>query len=280
MTDIVVSIICNTYNQEKYIRDALEGFVNQQTNFKYEVLIHDDASTDSTPDIIKEYERNYPDIIKPIFQKENQYSKGVSISNIFQYPRARGKYIAFCEGDDYWIDNQKLQLQIDLLEKNPSVDMCAHASRTIDAATGETFLHKIVRKNVGIISVRKVMLGGGDYVATASLLYRRKIIEEIPAFRKLMSLDYTLQIHGSLNGGMLYIPREMSVYRSNVSGSWTNDMRNNMQKKIKHMKRICCVLKQLDKDTLRKYHFTIQLLLLKTTFKLYVFQMCNYLKRN
>lgn len=279
MTDIVVSIVCNTYNQELYIQDALEGFVNQQTNFKYEVLIHDDASTDRTPDIIKEYAIKYPDIIKPIFQTENQYSKGVSISDTFQYPRALGKYIAFCEGDDYWVDNQKLQLQVDLLDKNPSVDICAHASRTIDAATGETLLHKTVRDTVGIIPVRKVMFGGGDYVATASLLFRRKIIEDIPAFRKILALDYTLQIHGSLNGGMLYIPREMSVYRSNVRGSWTNGMRNNMLGKIKHMKKIRCMLKQLDKDTLKKYHFTVQLLLIKTTLKRCAYQMINCLKR-
>ncbi len=113
-----VSICCITYNHEKYIRDAIEGFLNQKTNFPFEVLIHDDASTDGTANIIREYEAKYPQIIKPIYQTENQYSKGIDVS-IFNYSRAKGKYIALCEGDDYWTDPYKLQKQVDFLEKNP-----------------------------------------------------------------------------------------------------------------------------------------------------------------
>jgi len=107
--DPIVSICCITYNHEKYIRDAIEGFLMQKTLFPIEILIHGDASTDKTADIIKEYEVKYPDIIKPIYQTENQFSKGVSISATYQFPRARGKYIAICEGDDYWTDPHKLQ---------------------------------------------------------------------------------------------------------------------------------------------------------------------------
>ena len=106
MEQIMVSIVCNAYNQELYIREALESFVAQKTNFKFEILVHDDASTDTTADIIREYESKYPDIIKPIYQTENQYSKNVSITAL-QHQRANGKYIAFCEGDDYWIDEYK-----------------------------------------------------------------------------------------------------------------------------------------------------------------------------
>ena len=98
----LVSICCITYNHAPYIRQCLDGFMMQQTNFTFEVLIHDDASTDGTADIIREYESKYPDIIKPIYQTENQYSKGVKVSATFNFPRAKGKYIAMCEGDDYW----------------------------------------------------------------------------------------------------------------------------------------------------------------------------------
>lgn len=120
----MVSICCITYNHEPYIRDCLEGFMMQKTSFPFEVLIHDDASTDHTADIIREYEAKYPDIIKPIYQTENQYSKGVSINRIFNYSRAQGKYIARCEGDDYWIDPLKLQKQFDFMEKNPDYSIC------------------------------------------------------------------------------------------------------------------------------------------------------------
>lgn len=96
--NIAVSIICNTFNHEKYIRNALNGFLKQKTNFEFEILIHDDASTDNTQKIIKEYEDAYSNIY-PIYQTENQYSKGIKIGEAFQYPKARGKYIALCEGD-------------------------------------------------------------------------------------------------------------------------------------------------------------------------------------
>lgn len=120
----IVSVICCTYNHESYIRQCLEGFVKQKTNFAFEVLVHDDASTDKTADIIKEYETKYPDMIKPIYQVENQYSKGVGINSVFNYPRAKGKYIALCEGDDYWTDPLKLQRQVDFLDNNIDYGLC------------------------------------------------------------------------------------------------------------------------------------------------------------
>lgn len=116
----MVSIICLTYNHAPYIQECLDGFLMQKTDFPFEVIIHDDASTDGTTDIIRKYAAKYPNIIKPIFQKENQYSKhknfGIIIQNCFN--QAIGKYIAYCEGDDYWIDANKLQLQVDFLERN------------------------------------------------------------------------------------------------------------------------------------------------------------------
>ncbi len=125
-TKPLVSISCVTYNHEKYVRDAIESFLMQKFTFPVEILIHDDASTDRTAEIIREYEKKHPDLIFPIFQSENQYSKGVKISFTYQYPRARGKYIALCEGDDYWTDPLKLQKQVDFLEENPEYVMCAH----------------------------------------------------------------------------------------------------------------------------------------------------------
>ena len=127
---VEVSVVCNAYNHEKYIRSALEGFVMQKTSFPFEVLVHDDASTDHTAEIIREYEIKYPDIIKPIYSTENQYSKNDGSLDRIQYGRVQGKYIALCEGDDYWMDPLKLQKQYDLLEKHPEIDMCATAAKT------------------------------------------------------------------------------------------------------------------------------------------------------
>lgn len=97
----LVSICTLVYNHEPYLRECFEGFVMQKTNFAFEVLVHDDASTDNSAAIIREYTAKYPNIFKPIYQTENQYSKGVKVSATYQYPRAKGKYIAICEGDDY-----------------------------------------------------------------------------------------------------------------------------------------------------------------------------------
>lgn len=99
--DVLVSISCITYNHLQYIRQCLDGFLMQKTNFSFEILIHDDCSTDGTSEVIKEYEAKYPDIIKPIYEDENQYQQGKpSGSSVWNFPRAKGKYIALCEGDD------------------------------------------------------------------------------------------------------------------------------------------------------------------------------------
>lgn len=101
MVPPLVSIVCDVYNHEPFLRQCLDGFVEQETSFSYEILIHDDASTDRSTSIIHEYHARYPDLFNPVYQTENQYSKGVQIWASIQFPRANGKYIAICEGDDF-----------------------------------------------------------------------------------------------------------------------------------------------------------------------------------
>ena len=165
--DIKVSVLCLTYNQENYIADALNSFVQQKTTFKYEILVNDDCSTDRTTDIVREYALKYPDIIKPIFHEENQYSKGVSPIRDILIPGANGKYIAICEGDDYWIDEYKLQSQYDYMEEHPECSLCVHNAYLVDDD----------KNNIGIvrtsdndekISIKDVMVKGGDFIC---LLY-------------------------------------------------------------------------------------------------------------
>ncbi|MBR2523959.1 MAG: glycosyltransferase [Clostridiales bacterium] len=270
---IGVSIICNAFNHEKYIRDALEGFVSQITSFEYEVLIHDDASTDNTAEIIKEYATKYPDIIKPIYQTTNCYSQGIPISIKFQWPRVRGRYIAICEGDDYWIDPYKLQKQFDALEANPNVDICVHSSVCIDAVTGQELNLCRPSKHNCIIPVQRVIRRGGSFVQTNSIVYRASLISYIPPFRAFLGMDYTLQIHGSLRGGMLYIDDVMSVYRSNVPNSWTQKTRGNPEKYISFKKKMVKMLKMLNEDTKGRYFGVILLVILKERLSLLVFRL-------
>lgn len=123
---IIVSIRCTAYNHEKYIRETLEGFIMQKTNFRFEAIVHDDASTDNTADIIREYAEKYPDIIKPIYETENQYSKKNDSLLRIMNEASKGKYITMCEGDDYWTDPYKLQKQVDFLEAHPDYVLCSH----------------------------------------------------------------------------------------------------------------------------------------------------------
>ena len=140
----IVSICCLTYNHAPFIRKALDGILMQEPpadvsadELWYEVLIHDDASTDVTADIIREYVEKYPDKIFPIYEKENQYSKvGTSGIDLFNYKRVRGKYIAYCEGDDYWTDPYKLQKQVDFMESHPEYSVCFHDFVVLDDQTG------------------------------------------------------------------------------------------------------------------------------------------------
>lgn len=262
---VQVSIICNAYNHEKYIRDALEGFVMQKTNFAFEVLIHDDASTDKTADIIREYEAKYPDIIKPIYQNENQYSKGGGVSARFQIPRIRGRYVAFCEGDDYWTDPLKLQKQFDAMEAHPEVDMCAHGSLIIDAASGKEILKVDLSSSPCVIRVEEVIYGGGGFVSTASLFYRHTIYENQPKFRQVLSLDYTLQILGSLRGGLLYLNDCMCNYRYHTENSWS--LSHTAESKRRLFDRLKCALEVLDEETNYKYSETIRRRIIKYEFE-------------
>ena len=252
--DVEVSIICNAFNHGKYIRDALNGFVMQKTDFKFEILVHDDASTDNTADIIREFEAKYPDLIKPIYQTENQYSKNVWITDVYQLRRSKGKYIAICEGDDYWLDPDKLQKQYDALESHPEIDICVHASTLVNASDGKVSGTVEHGSEVTVIPVEKVIEGGGDFVSTNSIFVRREILTDRRKFVDVCPLDYTYQISGSIKGGMLYLPDNMSAYRVSVPGSWSVSNNKNRRGNLNFVKELMAGLKQLDIDTNKKYH--------------------------
>ena len=262
--DVVVSIVCNAYNHEKYIADAIEGFVMQKANFGFEILIHDDASTDHTADIIREYEKRYPELIKPIYQTENQYSKKEGSVLRIQYGRAKGEYIALCEGDDYWTDSLKLQKQVDALKAHPECDMCAHGAVTIDAETQREIYRDGAKGCDRILNPEDVIAGGGGYLTTNSLMFRKSLLDTKWKFREIIKLDYTLQILGSLRGGIVYLEDTMSVYRLGVQGSWTQRMAQDVKKRIQHRSRIFQMFETLNAETGYKYDATIQREIMRT----------------
>ena len=210
----LVSIDCLVYNHESYLRQCLDGFILQQTNFEIEIIIHDDASTDQSAEIIKEYTDKYPDLFFPIYQSENQYSKGVLIEETIIYPRCRGKYIALCEGDDYWTDHLKLQKQVDFLEQNAEYAGCAHQSLVLH--DDNTPSHVFRQNDSSDITIDDVLRQRKFH--TASIVFRQTIISNIKEFPKVISGDRFLIILVALSGKIKFMDECMCVYRKHAAG--------------------------------------------------------------
>lgn len=272
MKDIMVSIVCTAFNHEKYIRDALNSFVMQKTNFKFEVLVNDDASTDSTADIIREYEKKYPNIVRGIYQKENQYHKVSSIISDILVPLAGGKYIAICEGDDYWIDAYKLQKQFDIMEQNPTIDICACKGVMVSAGKRAVLQEVAPMNHSGVLSVEEVIKGGGGYVVTASLFLRKDLEFDSYQFQKLYCIDYFRQIHGALRGGMYYINDGMAAYRWMSDGSWTSKVEMHPEQRVESLKKTILGLETLNKETDYRYNSVIREAILDRKFNILVFE--------
>ncbi len=213
---LMVTIRCITYNHEPYIRQCLEGFIMQKTNFRFEAIVHDDASTDETANIIREYAEKYPDIIKPIFETENQYSKlDGSIQRIMS-EHIHGKYVAMCEGDDYWIDPLKLQKQVDFLESNPKYSMCAHNAFVFYQQKNDVCLFNKTSYS-GELSVHDAIHAWK--IPTASILVLSEIAKEYPSWLAVIySGDYSLILRTLLKGKIYLNSDIMSVYRVSYVG--------------------------------------------------------------
>ena len=213
---LMVTIRCITYNHEPYIRQCLEGFIMQKTNFRFEAIVHDDASTDETANIIREYAEKYPDILKPIFETENQYSKlDGSIQRIMS-EHIHGKYVAMCEGDDYWIDPLKLQKQVDFLESNPKYSMCAHNAFVFYQQKNDVCLFNKTSYS-GELSVHDAIHAWK--IPTASILVLSEIAKEYPSWLAVIySGDYSLILRTLLKGKIYLNSDIMSVYRVSYVG--------------------------------------------------------------
>jgi glycosyltransferase involved in cell wall biosynthesis len=214
----LVSICSIAYNHEKYIGEALDNFLMQETDFPFEILIHDDYSIDKTADIIRVYEKKYPNIIKPIYQTENQYSKGILMNPTFNFPRAKGDYIAMCEGDDYWNDPLKLQKQVDFLEANNEYACCFHDSVMIDQ--NGLVLHQSLLGNAKDYSEME-LLSTNVFITTHSVMFRNVVVypEELKeAPFGDMVLWHLLGFHGKAK----YMSSiEKAAYRRHDGGVWS-----------------------------------------------------------
>lgn len=257
----LVTVSCIAYNHEKYIARALDSFLMQKTDFPFEIVIHDDASTDRTAEIIREYAEKYPDIIRPMYQTENQYSQGISnISGAFNFPRAEGKYIAMCEGDDYWIDDTKLQRQADYMEAHPECTMCFHSARI--ESDDKALRAKEVRpyKHSKLCTPEEVIDKRANY-PTASLMFQAELAKQLPQWYHDCPVgDVPIHIFMASKGTVYYMDRKMSVYQQGVSVSWSSQMERGNYKEnlIRHHNAMKKMFRAFAEDTNHQYDKAIK----------------------
>lgn len=253
----LVSIICTAYNQQKYITKMLDSIVFQKAEFEYEVIVHDDASTDSTIEIIEEYSKKHSCIV-PVFENENQSSKSIkTIPRLITM--ARGKYLAFCEGDDYFCDFFKLQKQVDILEKEEDVVACVHAAYKIsedgkrDLGTRKPYVEKDYLDTSDIVKCI------GRLYSLNSLMCRKSALTDLDGlYLECRVGDIPIALHLSRKGRIRYLSEIMSVYRIGSDGSWNIRMRNDKKKKLDYQLNVIETLEKFDALENEKYHTEVK----------------------
>lgn len=279
-----VCVLCITYNHIRYIEDALNGFAMQQTTFPYLCAIIDDASTDGEQDCIKGYldehcekdektlanfeETNDYQLIFArhkenrncyfvVFNlKYNHYSLKKNKIAYLKNWLTNTKYIAFCEGDDFWLSTEKLQKQVTILDDHPEIDMCACEAVVIQENRRVGNMAPSV--NERIISLEEVISGGGSFFSTNTLLYRKTLLDNYNnSIRRHYPIDYFLQIDGALRGGIYYLAECMAAYRRFTANSWTDKMRKDNKIVFNHERRVLSVLCLFNYETSYKYNATV-----------------------
>lgn len=255
MSNNFVTIYCLTYNHALYIREAMEGFLNQETSFQYNIFIFDDASTDGTSDILREYKCRFPEIIDLCIAEENTYKNPKRSEILRQLYRKylTGKYIAICEGDDCWTDTKKLQMQIEYLEEHPGCSMTAHSSWWENCITGERILYNPYQSERKLLPEEIIIQPAGN-LSTASLVMKREAFFKSEKYPICDVGDYPLQLHALLKGYIYYFSKPMSVYRHMHKGSWSMEIAEDRKKSINHNLEMVSFLAKYDKYAHYKFH--------------------------
>ena len=217
-----VGVVCLTFNQVDYIAQCLESLVGQKTDFKYRVIVHDDASTDGTSDIARDFAARYPEKVVAIIQEKNVYSRGLSLLSFTAEYTHGCKYLAICEGDDWWESNSKLQRQYEYMENHPGCSACVHNVRYYDESK---------QRYVGVTpgcsedrdySLDEIIVGGGGLFGSNSFFYKVADSNMPDTYKGWGVGDYPRAIWLGSRGVVHCLKDELSSYRINAKGSWTS----------------------------------------------------------
>ena len=213
-----LTVVTTTYNHENYIKRTIESFLEQKTNFNFDILISDDCSTDGTREILKEYEKKYPSKIKVIYRKKNI---GAMNNFVETLNSVYSEYVALCDGDDYWTDPKKLQKQVDFLDKNPDYNICFHKVKiTFEDHSKEDVLYPL---NVEDTTTFKDLIKE-NYIPANSIVYRW-LFSKKDSFKKefpenVVPGDYFVHLYHAYKGKIKFIDEVMSIYMRNSHGMW------------------------------------------------------------
>ena len=265
LENIIVSVCCITYNHREFIEQALDSFLSQKTSFRYEIIVHDDCSTDGTTEVLKLYENKYPDIIHVLYETTNQYSQNKKKSMLMDYtiPHAKGKYIAICEGDDYWCDIHKLQKQYEILENNDDISCSFHDAKVCNvdgkiisnsALKYRRVYDKRASRRYSCDEIIEI-----DFYPTASLFFRKDVLKNFPEyFHNGVCGDLPLRITLGHYGDSYCFNYPMSVYRTGNSNSASGKIISNGNKIAKTLDVHCWILKEFDIYTNNIHHNAVE----------------------
>ena len=251
----LVSIVCDTYNHAPYIRHTLDSFLSQQTDFPFEIIIHDDASTDGTADICRDYAAKYPDKITLIAQSVNQYTIDRRIQSHILIPKVNAKYTAILDGDDFWVDPDKLQKQLSYLEAHPDCTLCIGGANLVDVdnrVIGRVAPYDVDR----VVDPADMIRGGGGFNATNTIVMPTELLKNLPQFADHVEAeDIPFQLLGALSGYAWYIADTLMAYRIAVPGSWsTRQYASAMETRIKTSRDLIALNEGYDAFSNGKYH--------------------------
>lgn len=268
-----IEVILVTYNQKNYIEKAFKSILEQK-GVSFRILVHDDCSTDGTKQIIEEYQKRFPSIIFPIFEEERVFPKLGFNRMLYEkiVPHINAKYIAYCDGDDYWCDSSKLLKQYEFMECNKECGMC-FCSSFVENNDG-TFTDKRFIKNCNDTNIEDLLVDNdGIFIATSSIFLKSEIFCDFKEWRLAFPVeDYPLYINASLYGPIHAIKEPMSVYRKFATGSWSCSMRDN-NKRLKNVYAFIKAFKKFDEFTNHKYYYLTKLL-----YRFYDFKIAYYSK--
>lgn len=233
-----------TYNHEMYIAEAIEGVIMQKTNFSFELVIGEDCSTDNTRAICIEYQKKYPDIIRLRLPEKNQ---GMMLNWINNIESGQGKYIALCDGDDYWTDPYKLQKQVDFMEENGDFALCSHSVYTLMCEQ----LDENIEMERDVLITEDIILKDWGLL-TASIFFRKEAHKTPDWYYTVKNGDFALQLIVSLSGKIKFLPEYMAVYRQHLGGM------SSTLKPLNQMAWMVYLLNKFDEYTNQKYKKAIK----------------------